>query len=193
MQTYPIERIFTRSIDVARREANSVIGYLYRKKADVPAVDEISLLFHDEDLFAQYVEAAKDAGRWMGGTREEQIRQWPPERDDRLDAFGAEMYRTRYEFVQVDDTLRIEAMFVEGGDAPLHDRHFEIYEGPYGWALVHASFKCKTMDHYRGALENLNDGVRLSLRREYVNGYGLFSYWEGFPGLYIKPRVNLRD
>lgn len=179
--------MFSRMLGEAQRSADDVTGRLLQVGAlrVDEHIDEISYLFDDPRELQEFVWYAKDAGLGMGDAEERQVAIWPP--------VTGEIYETEYHFVQVSEDLRIEAMYIRDGIAPLHDAHSLSYAVDQAWCMVHASFKTKTTDDYALAQINLNDRAGLSLRREYKNGYGIFSYWAGIPAIYVKPRLNLRD
>lgn len=183
--------LLNRTLREARETADHVTGLLLNDLVGksvyrYPSIDEISFLFTDILMFEDYIGTAKQEGLWMGEAQERQERLWPKGSDE-------EIYGTDYQFVQVAERLRIEAMYVTDGLAPLHTKHAEKFDDGEGVCLVHASFKTIGPDAYQEAAKHLNDSSRLVIRREYQNGYGLFSYWAGVEGLFVKPRVNLRD
>lgn len=106
---------------------------------------------------------------------------------------GGESFDVRFEFLRLRGaTWRMELMCVLGGLAPLHSRALAL-QSP---ALVHASYKTPDLEAYEKETKNLfDDADHYEMEAEYVNSYGMFSYWTvpAIGSVYLKPRVNLRD
>lgn len=147
-------------------------------------VDEMALLFDYEDSLEEFVHHAGVAGliNFNSVPRDTMVRQ------DKAQSFVV-----RFEFLQpMKHPFRIEAMTVISGDAPLHARRLEQSRNG---CVVHASYKLGTLDEYNAETARLAEDIRVAKRAEYRNSYGMFSYWRVWeaPGIYLKPRVNLRD
>lgn len=96
-----------------------------------------------------------------------------------------------------EERWRIECMYAHEG-SPLHETYSRKMHGK-DVAAIHASFKCPDEEAYAVAVKTLGDnGYEAAQFCE--STYGRFSYWapaeHGLAdgsGLYLKPRVNLRD
>lgn len=156
-----------------------------------PNVDEVALLFHSS--------AALDAFlRDMPGTAEV-FNRVPCDIMRRQDMLGS--FQVRFEFVRLtaEHTLRfphstepwrIEAMCVLEGDAPLHRQKIAMSEELP--CVVHWSYKLPNLDAYQAAVRAHRSAGDV-MRAEYLNSYGMFSYFGSNGAPYMKPRVNLRD
>lgn len=148
-------------------------------------VDEMSLLFHDEEVLATFVRAAvAQEGYTLFNSAYDTV-QTRPLRSE---------YHVRYWFLSTPHDYRLELMTAYRG-SPLHDRMMASFPG--GAVGVHASFKCPTEEAYAQAnaalYRNGYEPVQFCL-----SSYGKFGYWmqeesEGMPDWFLKPRVNLRD
>lgn len=97
-------------------------------------------------------------------------------------------FGVRFEFLQVPGAdWRIEAMCPLWGLAPLHAR---MLDKRGSGSVIHVSAKYGNTDTYQNKCDELKDVV--PFMAEYSNDYGRFSYYV-VNGLYLKPRVNLRD
>lgn len=113
-------------------------------------------------------------------------------------------YDVAYMFLTVPDryvgrdNVRIEAMYLGDGLSPLHHAVLsEMYLNESRCAVVHASFKVTDEEDYAAANHRLRERGWEPVQR-CESKYGRFGYWQPLdpdvpPGLYLKPRVNLRD
>lgn len=146
-------------------------------------VDEIAILFRFESELEGFLREAKGMGI-------EHFNSVP--HDDMVSKDGTHEFGVRFEFLRVvGATWRIEATCVLHGEAPIHQRHLDEYGAG---ACIHASFKCQDSDDYNRLMDSPDWGGSYPFVGEYSNDYGVFSYWsQAESGLYLKPRVNLRD
>jgi len=144
-------------------------------------VDEMAILFSSTYDLDEFVTAASEVAPMFNEVpRDQMVRQDKP---------GS--FYVRFKFLQAPrQPFRLECMTVIMGNAPLHDRLFAKKERP---CIMHASYKLES----QGAYEREKSRLRslMKMRAEYQNSYGMFSYWQHFDmgGVYLKPRVNLRD
>jgi len=156
-----------------------------------PNIDEVALLFHSSVALDAFVERLP--------TTAEVFNSVPCDIVKRQDMLGS--FQVRFEFIRLKDSSplkfalddgvpwRIEAMCILEGDAPLHRQ--KIATSVDLPTVMHWSYKCPNLDAYQGAVRA--ERALRSMRAEYSNSYGMFSYF-GVNGLpYMKPRVNLRD
>jgi hypothetical protein len=139
-------------------------------------VDEVSILFkHNTELdgFVRYC-VSRDLEHF-NGVRDTCHNEW---------ASDPNTFQVRFEFLRYPGAdWRIEAMCVNSGFAPLHERL-------RNHSMPHVSFKCLDTMHY-DHINKVLTGI-LPWQGSYRNSYGAFSYFGAYAP-YIKPRVNLRD
>lgn len=149
------------------------------------AVDEVAIVCGDERMLEKVVADTEVMHGWkrFNSVPRDKMRR-------RMGLLRRQSFDVRFEFLQPSEVdYRIEAMTVLSGSAPLHSQHLIQYGDP---SVVHASFKCKSLEEYdrvRVALHGMN---ALPFKAEYSNSYGVFSYWK-CGHYFLKPRVNLRD
>ena len=149
------------------------------------AYDEVSLLFESEEKLIDFQHACYRNGidHFNSVYRDAMVR---------LDKHGEE-FVVRFEFFRlIHRPWRIEAMCVIGGDAPLHEESLARWGNG---APFHLSYKLRDVEMYADDVRNIRSDRGLVMAAEYRNSYGMMSYWmkPGSKGLYLKPRVNLRD
>lgn len=146
--------------------------------------DEVSLLFRDKKSLDKFTKDMKGRGLWFNESFESQQNTATDEWE-----FDTEF---QFSLPYMNASWRIEAMRVECGHAPLHQRHIEGHGAP---SVVHVSWKAPTREEY--LLEKValfEEGM--TFHAEYENSYGIFSYWSFEKDnvfMYYKPRVNVRD
>lgn len=155
-----------------------------------PGVDEVALLFHSSVALDAFL------GAIPGGV--EKFNSVPCDVMKRQDMLGS--FQVRFEFLRfvpehplhflTDAPWRIEAMCVLEGDAPLHRQKISMSEELP--CVMHWSYKLPTLDAYQGAVR-AHRAAGQTMRAEYSNSYGMFSYFGSNGAPYVKPRVNLRD
>jgi len=97
-------------------------------------------------------------------------------------------FGVRFEFLQVPGAdWRIEAMCPLWGLAPLHAR---MLDKRGTGSVIHVSAKYGSTDIYLEKCAELKEVI--PFMAEYSNSYGRFAYYVA-NGIYVKPRVNLRD
>lgn len=155
--------------------------------------DEVALLTHGDDHW-------HDAKKLL---RKEEWENFNNAQDTvHTEPFGLS-YRVRYAFFRHPEVRwRVELMQAHNGGmrgySPLHVALATQYDFERGHSesmlpVVHLSYKVLTEGDFEREEERLT-------MRNYLHGqscrstYGRFSYWrQGITGLYVKPRVNLRD
>lgn len=102
-----------------------------------------------------------------------------------------ESYEAHYVFMssQLAPDVRLELMVIRSGFSSIHTPLID--KNNFEPAVVHASWKCPSIEAYMSSLRRLSD-KRIPCSREYMSDYGRFSYW-GKDAPHFKPRVNLRD
>lgn len=144
-------------------------------------VDEMSLLFHNQDELEETRQRSAEYG-WEEFNCQAEVLTVTTEGSP---WFGKSTPVWFSFWRHPDVTYRIEAMsYTPGlGGLPLHD-HALLTSGGEP-VIIHASFKPKDYDVF----------IKTQPGRPvlaYRNDYGQFSYW-GRQATYLKPRVNLRD
>lgn len=147
-------------------------------------IDEVAICFRAERSLIDWVDEATANGL-------DHFNSVPYDTMRRQDIAG-ESFGVRFEFLRWEGyPWRIEAMCVMDGWAPLHDAAMNQDGSP---VVIHVSYKVDNLVDYQEEVRILRDSG-LAMKGEYMNSYGIFSYWPGpngsFP--YVKPRVNLRD
>lgn len=148
-------------------------------------IDEIALLFRERPTMGEFVwDAVKSEGVKLFNTSHDRVHTHPFKTD----------YEVNYAFLETPATFRVECMNICGGFSPLHAA-MESHMDEYSPAVVHMSFKLETMDQYEDVCVALNRAEDCEPVQTCVSTYGQFSYWNimGRSGVYLKPRVNLRD
>ena len=155
-----------------------------------PSIDEVALLFHSSVALDAFV---RDLPPTV-----EVFNRVPCDIMKRQDMLGS--FQVRFEFIRferghplrflTDGDWRIEAMCVLEGDAPLHRQKIAMSETLP--TVIHWSYKLPNLDAYQGAVR-AHRAAGESMRAEYSNSYGMFSYFGSNGAPYLKPRVNLRD
>lgn len=159
-------------------------------------VDEMAVMFEDMDaLYGWVTHAVRVPGVTLFNTAHDVVTTGPI----------PGTYNVRYWFLSSpwakdtepgEERWRIEAMFAHSG-SPLHDSLLRSMRAQDEDAVVvHASFKCRDVEHYAEAQATLRMGG-YELVQRCDSTYGKFSYWRKLDAtgtwVYLKPRVNLRD
>jgi hypothetical protein len=159
-------------------------------------LSEIAVIFpNEEDLYTFVTAREKEGMQTFNGQRD--LMRCQAGKADIQDT----SFNVLFEFLNMPgDDWRIEAMCVTSGFAPLHRDQLGRISGLASNkpATMHVSWKHETIDeyeHFKAIMRGDNQlelVTPLELSAEYVNSYGVFSYWR-YGDLYLKPRVNLRD
>src|SRR5678815_1115834 len=162
-------------------EGQRVMQYQFDTQLILPYnIDEVSLLFRTEDRLMEFCQWAEVQGVERFNTALDRM--------DRQDAM--ENFQVHFEFMRLPGAdWRIEAMCYGGGPAPLHEQQLK---NRGDGCVMHASFKAEDEAALTKAHDNLL-AAHLAPQALYRNSYGAFSYWGPWMGIWIKPRVNLRD
>lgn len=162
----------------------------------VQGIDEIALLFpHRGYAWSFVAEAVREEGCVLFNSATDHVHTKP--------------LRTCYDVTYLFLTLpaayhpsgrsgvRLECMFLGDGVSPLHEAEIAKMDiGDEAVSPVHASFKCGDEEDYANATTSLREAGWESVQR-CESTYGRFAYWSPLhdetPGVYLKPRVNLRD
>lgn len=147
------------------------------------AVDEMSILYANEDQLGNQLELFKKEG-W----REDSVVKDTLTVVSFPTPWTSKGFDVEFHFwTHPGYKWRIEAMLhTPGAASPLHDHALAIARQQP--SIIHASFKLPTAGTYTTFLQNQPNDPALSYR----NDYGQFSYFGRGP-VYMKPRVNLRD
>lgn len=106
-------------------------------------------------------------------------------------------YRVRYDFFNTDlGSVRLELLRLREGHSPLHHLYGLKDSRPRDAAIVHASFKVASNDELHDTFVALS-AAGWQCGQYCSSAYGRFGYWrkpadEAYPGLWLKPRVNLQ-
>ena len=154
--------------------------------------DETSVLFSTEAELDAFVAWCKETGLnvFNSVTDVLSVRSCSTAFSVMAQNWQSSAFGVRFEFIDIPREPfphRIEAMCVTDGMAPLHDR--QLRRNGSG-TPIHVSFKAPNLHEYLRTAHELN--AVLPFMAEYSNDYGRFSYYE-HGGIYLKPRVNLRD
>lgn len=169
------------SRNVAQEEMRALFGDFYE-------VDEMALLFRSPETLRYWVEAAvRIPGVVLFNTSHDAVTTTPIQGQ----------YDVHYWFLSVPEEYggwRIEAMYAHPG-SPLHTTlALKMKEADV--TVVHASFKCVDEEMYGIAVNTLSRNG-FDLAQKCQSTYGRFSYWgneeKELGGVFLKPRVNLRD
>lgn len=151
--------------------------------------DEIAIVFPTPNSLTEFVEKVTYES---GVHRLEHFNS--VQRDLMARQDSPQTFNVRFEFLRRRNDLlnwRIEAMCVLDGVAPLHEAALEESGGRP--VVIHASYKLASLAEYEEEKKRLADLDGREMAAEYVNSYGMFSYFDfGLP-FFMKPRVNLRD
>jgi hypothetical protein len=178
-----VARTFTELVK-AHQQAQEELRGMFGAEA---VIDEMALMFRDPDVLRSWVDAAvRIPGVTLFNTAHDSVGTQPiPGR-----------YSVHYWFLSVPEVYgpwRVEAMFAHPG-SPLHDSLRRQGRGEE-LLMVHASFKCPDEEAYGVATNTLaRNGYEPVQKCE--STYGRFSYWrheDAVRGVFLKPRVNLRD
>lgn len=154
-------------------------------------IDEMALMFTEEAWALRWISSAvRIPGVNLFNTAHDAVQTRPV----------PSSYNVHYWFLSTpaadlgDKDWRIEAMFAHPG-SPLHDVHLRAMQGRE-ICVMHASFKCPDEEAYAVAVKTLADNG-YEAAQLCQSTYGRFSYWapeeSAGAGVYLKPRVNLRD
>lgn len=149
-------------------------------------IDEMALMFHEyTSLFRFLTQAVQRPGVELFNHAQDMVDTSPI----------MARYTAQYWFLHSGmGAWRIEALLQDGA-SPLH-RSLQVDAEVGGMIIVHASFKCADEMEYGTARHTLRGAGWEELQR-CDSAYGRFSYWtnpdERYYGVYLKPRVNLRD
>jgi len=147
-------------------------------------IDEVAILFYTQTEAKFFVREVRRFGWELFNEAHDEVSDATKAHDNP----SADHYEVAYWFLKHEDLpgIRIEVMCILQGRATLHD---QVDNG----GVVHASWKCKGVEHYEATVKILRD-LHVPCQRRYRSTYGLFSYW-GEAGRFplFKPRLNLRD
>lgn len=150
-------------------------------------IDEIALLFPTRQACGEFVlRAVQGDGVKLFNRAVDQVETWP--------------FRTQYDveylFLETRSTMRVECMSLADGFSPLHAAMLTHLNGNLGPVVVHMSFKTENAQQFNDVMDKIDDAGH-TMVQECKSTYGQFAYWniEGpdVSGIYLKPRVNLRD
>jgi len=156
-------------------------------------IDEMAIMFQNPYELRSWVDAAvRLPGVVLFNTAHDSVSTQPiPSRYNVHYWFLSSPWPEGYE--PGEDLWRVEAMYAHKG-SPMHDALRDQFS-PGESLTVHASFKCADEEAYGVATNTLQrNGYEAVQRCE--STYGRFSYWrqgEQETGVFLKPRVNLRD
>jgi len=166
----------------AQEELRAMFGTRY-------SIDEVALMFTSPSWALRFIgSAVRVPGITMFNAAHDVVTTRPI----------VSTYSAHYWFLTTpdeEDPWRLECMYAHVG-SPLHDS-YRGFMADRDVIAVHASFKCADEEAYGVAVKTLRDnGYEAAQLCD--STYGRFSYWmpeeEGATsGLYLKPRVNLRD
>lgn len=158
-------------------------------------IDEIALQFESRHLLNSWLrEAVKGEGVEIFNAASDHVH--------------VEPFRTHYDvdytFLRASSMpgVRIEAMILESGVSPLHTAQAsmdpDVCHGQMP-VVVHMSFKVRDIVSYGLAMLEMQEMGGI-LGQACESDYGRFAYWKfpvqmngQFGGIWIKPRVNLRE
>lgn len=168
----------------AYREAQEELRGMF---GELRHIDEMAIMFKNPEQLRSFVEAAvRIPGVVLFNTAHDSVHTQPI----------PGQYDVHYWFLSVPEeygSWRIEAMYAHPG-SPLHDS-LRRQGASDEILMVHASFKCPSEEDY-GIANNILQRNGYEPVQKCDSTYGRFSYWrpeEGTRGVYLKPRVNLRD
>lgn len=187
---YPVEEMFA--------EAGKFVSEYDKVLSDlgfVQGIDEIAIQFDDARYAHTFVaEAVTQEGCVLFNTATDHVHTQP------LNT----CYDVAYLFLSLPGQyhpenrsgVRLECMFLGDGLSPLHAAEAEeMRKGSAKSVTVHASFKVEDEEDYASAVHRLREGG-WEVAQKCDSKYGRFSYWKHADladGVYLKPRVNLRD
>lgn len=148
-------------------------------------IDEIALQFNDRATMGNFVmDAVTGDGIKIFNHAFDHVKTHP---------FHTE-YDVEYIFLEMPSTMRVEAMNILQGISPLHIAvGSHLRDSMPG--VVHMSFKCSDLEDYTNVTAALDAAPEAHMVQGCDSTYGAFSYWNLLDqdGVYLKPRVNVRD
>lgn len=151
------------------------------------SIDEVALMFPNPSLLGIFMQrAVAEEGVTLFNYSKDHVAT-----DPLKTSYDVEYYF----FDHALSSMRVECMVAAGGFSPVHaalGQHM-LNNAPME---VHMSFKVPDMDTYIKVIGVMHRALLTAV--QFCNStYGAFSYWtsEDMPGdgIYLKPRVNMRD
>jgi hypothetical protein len=150
-------------------------------------IDEIALMFDYRARVGDFImDAVEGDGVKLFNHAFDKVSTWP--------------FNTRYEveyfFLETRSTMRVECMAIKDGLSPLHSAVASHMTDLSPMSVVHMSFKVADMDEFETVQTKLDEYSDATLVQFCTSTYGAFAYWHLIgetSGVYLKPRVNLRD
>jgi hypothetical protein len=172
------------------QKANEYLAKLSRDMGRHPQfrIDEIALMFqHPQALWTFVEKAVAEPEVVMFNTSDDNVVTGPIE----------SKYNVSYWFLNVrDQGFRVECMHINYGFSPVHMAEIYRMQNDRDMPVAfHLSFKCNDMKEYLEVMRQM-EVDELDLVQSCTSDYGSFSYFnarEQGVGLYLKPRVNVRD
>lgn len=150
-------------------------------------IDEVAIMFDNRARLGEFVsDAVMGDGVKLFNRAFDQVKTWP----------WQTAYEVEYFFLETRSTMRVECMALNNGMSPLHFAVASHMTPNHPLSVVHMSFKTADSTEYEKVNDILEARPEATKVQVCTSTYGAFTYWHivgELGGIYLKPRVNLRD